>query len=74
MTKDKILQKLGSTLKKERERIGLTQEELANKANLHRTYIGFVERGERAPNVESLIKLSKGLGLKAHELLEKASL
>jgi transcriptional regulator with XRE-family HTH domain len=63
MTKDKILQKLG-----------LTQEELANKANLHRTYIGFVERGERAPNVESLIKLSKGLGLKAHELLEKASL
>ncbi len=74
MEKDKILRKLGRAVRKERETLGISQEELAEKAKVHRTYIGFIERGERAPNIENLVKLAKGLGMKAYELLKIASL
>jgi two-component system, response regulator len=52
---------LGSALKKRRLHLGLSQEELANRAGLHRTYITDVERGSRNPSLETIQKLARAL-------------
>lgn len=44
-----------------RRSAGLSQEELAHRSGLHRTYVGSVERGERNPTVTTLLTLAKGL-------------
>ncbi|HEY7874196.1 MAG TPA: helix-turn-helix transcriptional regulator [Actinomycetota bacterium] len=49
----------------------LSQEELADRSGLHRTYIGSVERGERNPTVISLLRISKGLGCPPSALLQR---
>ncbi len=51
-----------------REQKGLSQEELAAKAGLHRTYIGMVERLERNPSLISIYKIAKGLDVNVKEL------
>jgi transcriptional regulator with XRE-family HTH domain len=51
-----------------REEQGLSQERLAEKANLHRTYIGMVERLERNPSLVCIYKIAKGLGVHVTEL------
>jgi len=48
---------------------GLSQEELAGKANLHRTYVGSVERGERNISLVNVERLAKALGMTVCELL-----
>jgi transcriptional regulator with XRE-family HTH domain len=47
----------------------LTQEELAERAGMHRTFIGQLERGERGINVASLGRLARALGVEGRELL-----
>ena len=46
MDKSNILNEFGNKVKKLRIELNLSQEKLAEKANLHRTYIGMIERGE----------------------------
>jgi len=53
----------------ERVRRRLTQEELADRAGMHRTFIGQLERGERGINVASLGRLARGLGVDGKDLL-----
>lgn len=53
---------------------GLTLEQLADQANVHRTSIGLLERGERAPSVALASQLSLALGHPLSELLAKAEL
>jgi len=65
---------LGSAVRARREAVGLSQEELGHLAELHRTYIGSVERGERNITLACLIRLSRALQLVPHELLERAGL
>lgn len=51
-----------------REEQGLSQEKLAERAELHRTYIGMVERLERNPSLVCIHKIANGLGIRVAEL------
>ena len=53
-----------------REKQGLTQEKLAERSDLHRTYIGMVERLERNPSLVCIHKIAKGLGVHITELFQ----
>jgi transcriptional regulator with XRE-family HTH domain len=65
------LEIVGKTIRQLREAIGISQEELAFRASLHRTYIGGVERGERNLGVENLIRIARALDVSPTALLEK---
>jgi transcriptional regulator with XRE-family HTH domain len=55
-----------------RTHLRLSQEELAYRANLHRNYIGMIERAERAPTLIAIAGIAKGLDMKASELIARA--
>lgn len=48
---------------------GLPQEKVAARAGLHRTEIGLLERGERVPRIDTLVKLAGALGVPPGDLL-----
>lgn len=60
---------LGEELRRARHDAGLTQEELAHKASLHRTYISMLERDRKSPTVEVLIRVAKALGVSAGDIV-----
>jgi len=62
--KKKILIKFGNKVRKERAKLGLSQEKLAAKAGVHRTYIGMIERAEKNITLENIKKVTKALNLK----------
>ncbi len=68
--KDRALVRLGENVRKCRDEHGISQEELAHRAGLDRTYIGGVERGERNPTILSSLKISAALGVSLGELVE----
>jgi transcriptional regulator with XRE-family HTH domain len=68
----RLQQKFGPTLRSLREQSGLAQEKLAERANLHRTHLGLLERGERYPSLRAIEKLAEALGMKPHELVKSA--
>ncbi len=63
-----VKKEFGLHLKKLRLSQGLTQEELADKAGMHFTYIGQIERGIRNPSLVNLQKLAKALKVDASKL------
>jgi len=68
--KRKILIKFGEKVRQERLKQGLSQEDLADKAEVHRTYIGMIERAEKNITLLNIKKVAKALGLKIFELLK----
>jgi transcriptional regulator with XRE-family HTH domain len=50
---------------------GFTQEKLAKVAGLHRTHVGYIERGTRKPGLETVVLLARGLGLTPAEQVER---
>jgi len=61
--KKEILKKFGVAVREERLRQKLSQEELATKAGVHRTYIGMIERAEKNITLENIDKIAKALKL-----------
>ena len=61
---------LGEAIRAERIKAGLTQEELAEKADLARNYIGNIERAEYKVTVETLVKIAKALGVRVGDLVD----
>lgn len=66
----KVYKKLGKRLNQVRMQGGLTQERLAFDAGLNRAYIGYIERGERKPSIETMAKIAKVLKIELHELFK----
>jgi len=62
---------LGEELRKARLSAGLTQEELAFKADVSRNYISLLERGEKSPTVQLLLRLCNALGVKASTIIAR---
>jgi XRE family transcriptional regulator, regulator of sulfur utilization len=60
---------LGETIRACRKRAGLTQEKLAEKADLHHNFIGEVERGNMEISLSSLLKISRALGVRVRDLV-----
>ncbi len=66
-----VRQKFAENLRNHRERMGLSQEALAEICDLHRTEISLLERCKRSPRLETIVILARGLELgSACELLE----
>jgi transcriptional regulator with XRE-family HTH domain len=63
---------LGTAIRERRQASGLSQEALAEKARLHRTYISMVERAERNVSVDALDKIAGALAVRASVLLLQA--
>jgi transcriptional regulator with XRE-family HTH domain len=61
--KREILLKFGEKVREERLKQNLSQEELASRAGVHRTYIGMIERAEKNITLENIKKISKALNL-----------
>jgi transcriptional regulator with XRE-family HTH domain len=61
--------RFGNNLRKVRLAKGISQENLAELANLHRTYVSSVERGERNVTLETIEKLAKALGVSMAKLM-----
>jgi transcriptional regulator with XRE-family HTH domain len=69
-TDNKILINFGLRIKEIRKNKALSQEELAHKSNLHRTYIGMIERAEKNITLINIEKLSKALDTPLNKLME----
>ena len=59
----------GKLLRARRQEMGISQEELAFRSGLHRTYVGSVERGERNLSLENIFVFAKTLGCHPRELI-----
>jgi len=67
--KREVLIKFGKKVREERLRLGLSQEQLASRAGVHRTYIGMIERAEKNITLENIEKVAKALNLNINKLL-----
>ncbi len=65
-----VLSKFGEAVRRERLKQGLSQEELAVKAGVHRTYIGMIERAEKNITLENIKKISDALKIPIADLTE----
>lgn len=63
---------LGSAIRRRRKSNNMTQESLAHKAGIHRTYVSLLERGEKCPTVRILKQVSEVFGCPAWEIVRDA--
>lgn len=63
-----VRERFGKTLRSLREEAGLTQEEVADRADIHWTYLSQVEGGKRNPGLENIIYLARAIGITPSEL------
>ncbi len=70
MPKASVKTTFGTALRTLREERGYSQEGLAERAGLHRNYVGGVERGERNVALENIVKLAQALSVRTKDLFE----
>jgi len=68
--KREVLIKFGNRVRAERAGLGLSQEELASRAKVHRTYIGMIERAEKNITLENIEKVANALDISIKDLLD----
>ena len=68
------LRKLGDAVRRGRKDLALSQEDFAELCDLHRTYVGQVERGEKNVSFINILRLAKALRLKPSALFDTAGL
>jgi len=71
MNREDILKKLGNNLRRYRNILSISQEELAYRSGFDRTYISLVERGKRNISFMNLFKLTKALEISISELTKE---
>lgn len=64
-----ILEKFGHGVRAKRKKLNYSQEELANRAGLHRTYIGMIERGEKNITLTNISKIAIALDCTISDLM-----
>jgi transcriptional regulator with XRE-family HTH domain len=65
----KAHKQIGENVRRFRKKRGMTQEKLAERANLHPVYISQVERADRAITIDALLKITKALGIKLRDVV-----
>jgi transcriptional regulator with XRE-family HTH domain len=68
--KSELLVRFGDAVREARKESGLSQEELADKAGLHRTYIGMIERAEKNITLTNVEKIATALNRKVSQLIK----
>lgn len=63
---------LGRAIRDLRADLNISQEELAGRSGMHRTYLGGIERGERNPSYTNILRIAAALDVPASELLSVA--
>lgn len=71
MNSQAFLTKFGKRLADTRRQKGVTQEQLADAVDLHRTYIGFIEQGKRNPSIGNIHKIATVLKVDITDLFRK---
>jgi len=69
---EKYAKAFGLAVRTARQRLEISQEQLADACNLHRTYIGSVERGERNITLQNIFAIAEALNTSASELIKCA--
>lgn len=64
-----VAAELGDRIRAHRERLGLSQIDLAERSHLHFTYVSSIERGRRNPTLTSILRLARGLDIDAGTLI-----
>ena len=64
----------GREVKKARETVQKSQETLAFDAEVHRTYISLIERGQKSPTLSVIVRLARALNVRPSELLRRAEM
>jgi transcriptional regulator with XRE-family HTH domain len=72
MGTDRFHAALGEAVRARRRMLGWSQEELAHRAGIHRTYVGGIERGERNVSLTNLVRIARTLGCRLSELIAEA--
>lgn len=68
------LKRLGAAVRAARAELGLSQEDFAERAEIHRTYAGRIERGEVNVSWENIARVARAAQMRPSELLRRAGL
>ena len=69
--RERLSSALGAVIRQRRRTLGLSQEGLAERAGIHPTHVGLIERAERTPSVEIVWRIARALDIKLSALIRR---